>query len=250
MRNRPGYCAALIALISLCLLTRQQAGGQVAATSVGEGWALLADGDPNEARSLFAQQLIYLGRRIQGNSRPVDYVECERGLVLALLFQKQDNAARAMLDRIGREYAHEPPADRLMLAGHWPEALKAYRDSTSDNSITDPHPDQPDHVISIGANLALHGDLKGAIHAWSTAPDGGGPYDLGSLQKALIAMAFIQLKAWPSAEEYLLEAARYRRAINGDDLDSGNQTALAMLLAYRSHFPRGEHQYTWPPRRN
>ncbi len=151
-----------------------------------------------------------------------------------------------MLRSIFAYYPHDSRADRMMLQGRWRDALEAFRDSTSDNSIVVPQLGQPDPVVNAGVKLALSGDTRAAIHVWARAPDGGGPYDLGSLQRALIGMGYAHLGWWPSAEEYLLAAARYRRATPDDDFDMGNLTAFCMLYAYRAHFARGEHRYSWP----
>jgi len=166
-------------------------------------------------------------------------------MLIAAIFMRDDARANAMWKQIGGA-SLEPAADRLVFAGRWNDAFRAYRDTTRDFAVNDPQANQPDPVIAEGAALALRGDFRGAIRAWSKPAVGAGPYDLTDKQTALVGLARARLWDWTGAEAAWIAAARTTRLLpQMSELYDGNAMGLSMLMHFRVHFARGDHAYRW-----
>jgi hypothetical protein len=219
------------------------AGDQIASSErITSAWSHLARGEAKRAYREFARELPFwdvVQRQSQG------YIDCERGMMIAAIFMRDDARASAMWRQIGGD-SLEPPADRLVFAGRWNDAFRAYRDTTQDLAVNDPRANMPDRVIAEGVAHALRGDFRGAIRAWSKPSVGAGPYDLTDKQTALVGLARARLGDWAGAEAAWIEAARTTRLLpQMSELYDGNAMALSMLMHFRSHFARGDRAYRW-----
>lgn len=202
----------------------------------------LGRGEATRAYREFAREL-HFWDAFQRQS--LGYIDCERGVMIAAIFMRDDRRANAIWQQIGGE-SLEPAADRLVFAGRWNDAFRAYRDATQDLAMADPRAPAPDRVIAAGVARVLQGDFRGAIRAWSQPAVGGGPYDLTDEQTALVGLARARLGDWKGAEAAWIAAARTQRLLpQMAELYDGNAMGLSMLMHFRSHFARGDHAYRW-----
>jgi hypothetical protein len=244
--------AVAIALIGLLLMgvfrgpavaDTPSAGDQEASSErIASAWAHLARGEAKRAYREFARELPFWDTVTR---QSLGYLDCERGMMIAAIFMHDDARANAMWKQIGGE-SLEPAADRLVFAGRWNDAFRAYRDATQDLAMVNPRANAPDPVIAAGVARALQGDFRGAIRAWSRPAVGGGPYDLTDKQTALVGLARARLGDWTGAEAAWIAAARTQRLLpQMAELYDGNAMGLSMLMHFRSHFARGDHAFRW-----
>jgi len=176
---------ALVVLLLVCLFRGSavadtpSAGDQEASSErIASAWSHLARGEAKRAYREFAREVPFwdtVARQSRG------YLDCARGMMIAAIFMRDDALANAMWKQIGGG-SLEPAADRLVFAGRWNDAFRAYRDATQDLAMVNPRANTPDPVIAAGVARALQGDFRGAIRAWSKPAVGGGPYDLTDKQ--------------------------------------------------------------------
>jgi uncharacterized membrane protein len=248
-RARIAFVVALIGLLVMyvfrgpALAGTPSAGIQRASSGrIASAWSDLARGEAKRAYREFAREFPFWDA-VQRQS--LGYIDCERGMMIAAIFMRDDARANAMWKQIGGERL-EPAADRLVFAGRWNDAFRAYRDATQDLAMIDPRAPAPDRVIAAGVDRALQGDFRGAIRAWSQGAVGGGPYDLTDEQTALVGLARARLGDWPGAEAAWIAAARTTRLLpQMSELYDGNAMGLSMLMHFRSHFVRGDRAYRW-----
>ena len=243
------YSVTFVALLVVGVLcgsavarTSSVDGQKASSERIESAWSDLARGEATRAYREFARELPFWNAFMR-QSR--GYLDCERGMMIAAIFMRDDARANAMWKHIGGERL-EPAADRLVFAGRWNDAFRSYRDTTQDLAMTDPRANQPDRVIAEGVALALRGDFRGAIRAWSKRAVGGGPYDLTDKQTALVGLARARLGDWAGAEAAWITAARTTRLLpRMAELYDGNAMGLSMLMHFRSHFARGDGAYRW-----
>jgi hypothetical protein len=219
------------------------AGDQQASSGrIDAAWGHLARGEAKRAYREFARELPFWDA-IQRQS--TGYLDCERGMMIAAIFMRDDARANAMWKQIGGA-SLEPVADRLVFAGRWNDAFRSYRDTAPDMAVNDPRAPAPDRVIAAGVARALQGDFRGAIRAWSQPAVGRGSYDLTDKQMALVGLARARLGDWTGAQAAWIAAARTTRLLpQMSDLYDGNAMGLSMLMRFRSHFARGDRAYRW-----
>ena len=204
-------------------------------------WHVLAGGRPREAYRTFARELPFWDAF---SHQGLGYVDAERGMMIAALFAADDARMEAAWISIAGEPDAAQPGDKLVFAGRWNDAFRAYRDATQDLAMEHPRYPEHDRVVSAGVDRALRGDYRGAIRAWSAAADGGGGYDLTDVQVALIGLAYARMRDWPAAESAWVQAARIRRNIpQMAEFETDNLIALGMLRHFRTQFARGEGRY-------
>ncbi|GEM_PF-5112901 len=215
---------------------------QASSRRIASAWSHLERGEAKRAYREFAREMPFWNA-VQRQS--LGYIDCERGMMIAAIFMRDDARATAMWKQIGGA-SLEPPADRFVFAGRWNDAFRAYRDATQDLAMIDPRAPAPDRVIAAGVDRALQGDFRGAIRAWSQGAVGGGPYDLTDEQTALVGLARARLGDWAGAEAAWIVAARTTRLLpQMSELYDGNAMGLSMLMHFRSHFVRGDRAYRW-----
>lgn len=249
IRARIVIGVALIALLVMCVCRGPAVAGtpslgdyKASSGRIAAAWSDLARGEATRAYREFARELPFWAA-VQRQS--LGYIDCERGMMIAAIFMRDDARASAMWRQIGGA-SLEPAADRLVFAGRWNDAFRAYRDTTQDLAMVDPRAPAPDRVIAAGVDRALQGDFRGAIRAWSQPSVGGGPYDLTDEQAALVGLARARLGDWTGAEAAWIDAARTTRLLpQMAELYDGNAMGLSMLMHFRSHFVRGDRAYQW-----
>lgn len=189
----------------------------------------LASGKPTEAYRLFKRELI---RWVPESRNSTGYVDCERGMMIAAIFARDDaDAAQAWREILGK--MPEPSGDALVYAGRWSDAFRAYQNATQDNARFNPT-SGPDPVVASGVRQALIGNLREAIREWSMPATTDGPYDLTDVQEALTGIAWARLGNWDNARTAWLKAARYTRTLPQiAEFETGNVVALSMLYHFR-----------------
>jgi hypothetical protein len=202
---------------------------------IDEAWMRLAAGKPTEAYRLFKRELL---RWAPDGPSSMGYVDCERGMMIAAIFARDDeDALQAWRKILGK--MPEPPGDALVYAGRWNDAFQAYQNATHDNALINPT-SGPDPVVASGIRQALIGNLRGAIREWSMPANTIGPYDLTDVQEALTGIAWARLGNWKNAQTAWLKAARYRRNIpQMAEFETGNVIALSMLYHFRAKLAHG-----------
>jgi hypothetical protein len=88
---------------------------------IASAWGHLARGEAKRAYREFAQELPFWDT-FQRQS--LGYIDCERGMMIAAIFMRDDTRANAMWRKIGGE-SLEPKADRLIFAARWNDAFRA-----------------------------------------------------------------------------------------------------------------------------
>jgi len=203
---------------------------------IDEAWTRLAAGKPTEAYRLFKREFL---RWVPDGPSSMGYVDCERGMMIAAVFARDDeNALQAWRKILGK--MTEPPGDALVYAGRWNDAFQAYQNATQNNSAFNPSTG-PDPVVASGVRQALIGNLRGAIREWSMPANTVGPYDLTDVQEALVGIAWARLANWKNAQTAWIKAARYRRNIpQMDEFETGNVISLSMLYHFRAKISHGK----------
>ncbi len=157
-----GRAVALVILLLVGVLcgsavARTSSAGDQDASSqrIASAWTHLAQGEAKRAYREFARELPFWDAFMR-QSR--GYIDCERGMMIAAIFMRDDARANATWRQISGATL-EPAADRLVFAGRWNDAFRAYRDATQDLAMVAPRAPAPDRVIAAGVDRALQRDF-------------------------------------------------------------------------------------------